>query len=532
MNKDQKKQSSFMVVHIPTYLGIQMDVESRSVCINQKFTLIYAADVEVNDPCGTYLDLARARHGREVCLVVRPSRGRAEGTCCTGNSVLQDFNEGCSGLVEEDRRSPWQKLVLRRWILNQYCEVLRNTRVPERVEKDNPSYFSLSVSTSSTDTTTSPSSNCPSSSTNHTHRSGGHTGLTALFRRRPTCKMGATSSTSVASASTASTSTNHQESSSHRISGSSGSTPSTPTEERVPMLSRSTGNGTTTINQRRSFRNLFRSVSANDHERTQQFLKGDPRPSDVAPPSPYLPHRSHSHSENDRRRPTRDRRVLKSASELLSNDMVYCGLSGDTNDHDDDDDDDDDDQDSTEEVFLGVDDARYYNLSSTLPSPGSAASGQRRHSVGTFLGKDRNTCSGRRPTQTVEVLVEPSSMAPPIPTDTVDGIVRIDDRRDRSSGCRSRRRRHRSSSSKGIYTRIRFITRSASKLEQKVSGKRSDLNDLKSFSSRSIIVVVFVGGLTAFSGNNEKRRPKEIKPLRSPTMDLIKDANLTDAREF
>lgn len=38
--------------------------------------------------------------------------------------------------------------------------------------------------------------------------------------------------------------------------------------------------------------------------------------------------------------------------------MVYCGLSGDANDHDDDDDNDDDDQDSTEEVFLGVDDAR------------------------------------------------------------------------------------------------------------------------------------------------------------------------------
>lgn len=66
-----------------------MDVESRSVCINQKFTLIYAADVEVNDPCGMYLDLARASHGREACLVVRPSRGRTEGTCCTGNSVLQ-----------------------------------------------------------------------------------------------------------------------------------------------------------------------------------------------------------------------------------------------------------------------------------------------------------------------------------------------------------------------------------------------------------------------------------------------------------
>ncbi|XP_043488203.1 uncharacterized protein LOC122515076 isoform X2 [Polistes fuscatus] len=307
---------------------------------------------------------------------------------------------------------------------------------------DNPSYFSLSVSTSSTGTTTTPSSICPSSSTNHTHRR--HPGLTGLFRRRPTCKMGATSSTSVTSASTASTSTNHQESSSHRISGSSGSTPSTPTEERVPMLSRSVGNGATSgpFNQRRSFRNLFRSVSANDHERTQQFLKGDPRPSDVAPT--YLPHRSHSHSENDRRRPARNRRVLKSASELLSNDMVYCGLSGDANDHDD-----DDDEDSAEEVFLGVDDAKYYNLSSTLPSPGSAASGQRRHSVGTFLGKDRNHCPGRRPTQTVEVLVEPSVMAPPIPTDAVDGIVHADDRRNRSNDCRFRRRRHRSSSSKG-----------------------------------------------------------------------------------
>lgn len=66
--------------------------------------------------------------------------------------------------------------------------------------------------------------------------------------------------------------------------------------------------------------------------------------------------RSQSHSENDRRRPGRSRAVLKSASELLSNDMVYCGLARDSNGHDDDDDD-DDDRDSSE-VFVGVDDAR------------------------------------------------------------------------------------------------------------------------------------------------------------------------------
>ena len=45
-------------------------------------------------------------------------------------------------------------------------------------------------------------------------------------------------------------------------------------------------------NNHRSFRNLFRSASVTcDNEKTRQFLKGEPRPSDVAPPSPYLPHR-------------------------------------------------------------------------------------------------------------------------------------------------------------------------------------------------------------------------------------------------
>ena len=80
--------------------------------------------------------------------------------------------------------------------------------------------------------------------------------------------------------------------------------------------------------------------------------------------------------------------------ELLNNDMVYCPvplspssaqagptsanseelLSG-----------------SPEEVFLGNGDARYYNLTAamTIPLPGSNGSGRRRHSIGTFLNKDR-----------------------------------------------------------------------------------------------------------------------------------------------
>lgn len=38
--------------------------------------------------------------------------------------------------------------------------------------------------------------------------------------------------------------------------------------------------------------------------------------------------------------------------------MVYCGLARDNHNHDDDDDDDDDDDQDSNEVFVGVDDAR------------------------------------------------------------------------------------------------------------------------------------------------------------------------------
>lgn len=148
-----------------------------------------------------------------------------------------------------------------------------------RMFTDNPSYFSLSGgSSSSTKGPTSPSPTSPR-------------GFSALFRRRA-CKMGAATSSQggvLISEFTSSVLTHHE----GRGNTSGTSSPSTPTEERVPMLPRN-GAIHPGCGKRRSFRNLFRSVSANtEHssERTEKFLKGDPRPSDVAPPSPYLPHR-------------------------------------------------------------------------------------------------------------------------------------------------------------------------------------------------------------------------------------------------
>lgn len=49
---------------------------------------------------------------------------------------------------------------------------------------------------------------------------------------------------------------------------------------------------------------------------------------------------------------------------------------------------------SPEEVFLSNGDARYYNLTAamTIPLPGlNGCSGRRRHSIGTFLNKDRGS---------------------------------------------------------------------------------------------------------------------------------------------
>ncbi|XP_019883431.1 phosphoinositide 3-kinase adapter protein 1 isoform X3 [Camponotus floridanus] len=298
---------------------------------------------------------------------------------------------------------------------------------------DNPSYFSLSGETSSsTRTTTSPTS--PRS-----HSSG----LSAFFRRKACNKMGAASSQSGIVVSESTSSMHHENRG--NVSGMS-----TPTEERVPMLSR---NGAVHPGKRRSFRNLFRSVSANaDHERTQKFLKGDPRPSDVAPPSPYLPHRSHSHSERDRHRPGRGRRVLKSASELLSNDMVYCGLTGNSKNNGNDDNSNDDDD--SAEVFLGVDDARYYNLPSTFPATGSTTACRRRHSIGTFLEKEAGTStttSGRQQIGGCRNLLEVDMVsAAPISVDDIDSASCNEGKQPHCN--RVRRKKHKSSFNKGSHS--------------------------------------------------------------------------------
>ncbi|XP_029666483.1 phosphoinositide 3-kinase adapter protein 1 [Formica exsecta] len=301
---------------------------------------------------------------------------------------------------------------------------------------DNPSYFSLSGGTSSSPKTTTTLTS-PTSPRNHS------SGLSALFRRRACSKMGAASSQGGIVISESTSSMHHENRG--NVSGTS-----TSTEERVPMLSR---NGAVQSGKRRSFRNLFRSVSANaDHEKTQKFLKGDPRPSDVAPPSPYLPHRSHSHSEKDRHRPARGRRVLKSASELLSNDMVYCGLTGNSKNHNDNDDNSNDDDD-TAEVFLGVDDARYYNLSSTFPTTGSTAC-RRRHSIGTFLEKEASTSTnaipGRQQMGGCKNLLEADTVTAPVSVDDIDGAPCNE---GKQSYCnRTRRRRHKSSFNKGSHS--------------------------------------------------------------------------------
>lgn len=254
---------------------------------------------------------------------------------------------------------------------------------------DNPSYFSLSGESGPPTRVEDPSGSIETR------------GFAAFFRKK-TVKMGTTASASALS--------QHE-------SISSG-------EECQPMLNRHLNN---TTGPRRSFRSLFRSISANaENEKTLQILKGDPRPSDVAPPSPYLPHRSHSHSDHDRKNRPNRRRVLKSASELLSNDMIFCGLPGEeptnirVNGEPENDDDDDDD---TAEVFLGVDDARYYNLTTIVP-----ASASRRHSIGTFLVAE-NGPTRRTVIQTENFIREPDTIAPPIPIDQIDGGNSLRDNR-------------------------------------------------------------------------------------------------------
>ncbi|XP_012525011.2 uncharacterized protein LOC105830310 isoform X2 [Monomorium pharaonis] len=277
---------------------------------------------------------------------------------------------------------------------------------------DNPSYFSLSGGTSKTAATTSSSPTSPR-------------GFSALFRRKA-CKMGT------------------QASSQGDVSGSTGGHKSrgnasgTSTEERVPMLSR---NGGSQRNRRRNFCLLHRSMSTNPEQEKAQFFKGDPRPSDIAPPSPlFKSKRSNSHSEKDHH-PGQTRRGLKSTSELLSNDMIFCDVAGNSKDHTHNDDDNNDDD---AEVFFGENDARYYNVSSTLPM----TAGRRRHSIGTFLGKETgNIVTPGRQTRGSRNLSETDTV---VSLDDIDGIHC--NKSKRPSYNRNKRRGHKNSSHKGSHS--------------------------------------------------------------------------------
>ena len=193
-------------------------------------------------------------------------------------------------------------------------------------------------------------------------------------------------------------------------------TPTTPEAAALPLLPTSPVPLSSHSHHRRSFRSLLRSMSATHHHGSavyqlqhQLLLLGEPRPSDMAPESCLSPHHPAStspsikeglHHQHRRNQSHKSLKSPKSSKELLSSDMVYCPgsstpspalstlpattvseelLS-----------------ESPEEVFLGSEDVRYYNLTAamTIPLPGSNGNGgRRRHSIGTFLSKDRSTYS-------------------------------------------------------------------------------------------------------------------------------------------
>jgi hypothetical protein len=193
-------------------------------------------------------------------------------------------------------------------------------------------------------------------------------------------------------------------------------TPTTPEAAAIPLLPTSPVPLSSHSHHRRSFRSLLRSMSATHHHGSavyqlqhQLLLLGEPRPSDMAPESCLAPNHPPStspsikeslHYHHRRNRSHKSLKSPKSSMELLNSDMVYCPASSapssalstmppataseEVL------------SDSPEEVFLGSEHVRYYNLtaSMTIPLPGSNGNaGRRRHSIGTFLSKERSTYS-------------------------------------------------------------------------------------------------------------------------------------------
>lgn len=112
---------------------------------------------------------------------------------------------------------------------------------------------------------------------------------------------------------------------------------------------------------KRNFRSLMRANSAD----TQLLVQGKPRPSDLAPSVYSIKHQRHRSVGN-----------VIGSSDLLHQDMVHCGGVGN------------DDGD----VFLSDTtntNAQYYNVPGLSVQRELAPSG-RRHSIGSFLNRDRS----------------------------------------------------------------------------------------------------------------------------------------------
>ncbi|KAJ9591921.1 hypothetical protein L9F63_001523 [Diploptera punctata] len=296
---------------------------------------------------------------------------------------------------------------------------------------DNPSYFSL-----------------PGGSTSGIPASTSKKPFYLLKRRGANTNqnMGANSSSASASSS-AYTSSSLINTGGNRNSCSAPTTPTTPEAASIPLLATPSPPApvpfSTHSHNRRSFRSLLRSMSANSHHhhhhtgqgtalyqlQHQLLVLGEPRPSDMAPESPCLPHHPMSSTssspgkeEHHHRRNHSNKSIKspKSSMELLNNDMVYCPvpdshtpappqISASSNSEE-------LLSESPEEVFLGHGDARYYNLTAamTIPLPGSNGSNRRRHSIGTFLNKDRcSTGSITKVPTTTSVPVTPETEIPP-----------------------------------------------------------------------------------------------------------------------
>jgi len=221
-------------------------------------------------------------------------------------------------------------------------------------------------------------------------------------------------------------------------------TPTTPEAAAIPLLPTSPVPLSSHSHHRRSFRSLLRSMSATHHHGSavyqlqhQLLLLGEPRPSDMAPESCLSPHPQSSttpsikeglHHQHRRNQSHKSLKSPKSSMELLNNDMVYCpgsstpspalsALPATTVSEE-------LLSESPEEVFLGSEDVRYYNLTAamTIPLPGSNGNcGRRRHSIGTFLSKDRSTYSSvtKTPATATAAAVTECEVPPAINDDAI-----------------------------------------------------------------------------------------------------------------